>query len=511
MVLKWKDKIRSPIELAEIIKDKKNQGKIVAQCHGVFDLLHRGHLHQFEQVKSRADILVVSLTADQYVLKGPGRPVFNQNIRAEMMAALELVDFVTIIESVSAVEIIKLLRPDYYVKGQSYQEASKDITGKIGPEVEAISTVGGEIIFTNEMPIRSTPLLNSYIDPYPEDVLLFLDSFKKKNPFPSFVNAVNRFQNLRIILIGETIVDQYDYVEPMDVSPKGRVITTRHLSSESFAGGILACANHMATFCSTVDVVSALGSRNSHKGFVSRSLAENVKPWFLIREGVDTLVKRRQVENYRFLKQSETYYGDESRLREKEENELFNRLCAVRNDYDLIFIVDYGHGLITPRIIDFISRKSHKSKLAVNVQINSANKGFHFITRYPFADFISLADFEVRLAFCDRESSPQDLTKKLIEKLSASTVAITLGRKGSIVSDKNNSCSTPGFSKLIIDTVGAGDAFFSLAALSFVSGFDIEFTGFIGNLAGALSTTYIGNKSSVTKSMLLNFAQTLLS
>src|SRR3989344_126366 len=136
MILKWKDKIRSPIELAEIIKDKKAQGKIVAQCHGVFDLLHRGHLHQFEQVKSRADILVVSLTADQYVLKGPGRPVFNRNIRAEMMAALELVDFVTIIESVSAVEIIKLLRPDYYVKGQSYQEASKDITGKIGPEVE---------------------------------------------------------------------------------------------------------------------------------------------------------------------------------------------------------------------------------------------------------------------------------------------------------------------------------------------------------------------------------------
>ena len=511
MSLRWKDKIRSPAELAVIIKDKKAQGKKVAQCHGVFDLLHRGHLHQFEQVKSKADILVVSLTADQYVLKGPGRPVFNQNIRAEMMAALELVDFVTIVESISAIEIIKLLKPNYYVKGQSYQEASKDITGKIGPEVEAINTVGGEMMFTNEIPIRSTPLLNSYIDPYPEDVLFFLDSFKKKYSFTSFVDMVNRLQELRVLLIGETIIDQYDYVEAMDMSPKGGVLATRHLSSESFAGGILACANHMATFCSTVDVVSSLGSRNSHKDFVSRSLTENVKPWFLIREGLDTLVKRRQVENNYFKKQSETYYGDETRLQKEEENELLNHLSFVMGKYDLVFIVDYGHGLITPRVVDFISDKSRRPKLAVNVQVNSANKGFHLITRYPFADFISLTQYEARIAFCDRESSPQDLAKKLIEKLNASTVAITLGRKGSIISDKKSFSSTPGFSKRIVDTVGAGDAFFSLAALSFVSGFDIEFTGFIGNLAGALSTTYIGNKSSVTRSMLLNFAQTLLS
>lgn len=511
MSLNRKEKIRSPVELAVIIEERKAQGKKVAQCHGVFDLLHRGHLHQFEQVKSRADILVVSITADRYVLKGPGRPVFNQNIRAEMLAALELVDFVTIVESFSAVDVIKLLKPDYYVKGQSYQEASKDITGKIGPEVEAISAVGGEIMFTNEIPIRSTPLLNSYVDPYPEEVLTYLNLFKKKYSFTSFVDMINRFQDLRVLLIGETIIDQYDYVEAMDISPKGGIMATRYLSSELFAGGILACANHMATFCSTIDVVSALGSRNSHKDFVCRSLAENVRPWFLSREGQDTLVKRRQVENNYFTKQSETYYGDEMCLREGEEDELLNHLNSVINNYDLVFIVDYGHGFITPKIIDFVSGKSHEPKLAVNVQVNSANRGFHLITRYPSADFVSLTQFEVRIAFCDKGSSPRDLAKKLMEKLGATNVAITLGRKGSIVSDKNNSYSTPGFSKRIVDTVGAGDAFFSLAALSYVSGFDVEFTGFVGNLAGALSTTYIGNKASVTKNMFLNFAQTLLS
>ncbi|MEK7603574.1 MAG: PfkB family carbohydrate kinase [Patescibacteria group bacterium] len=507
----WKEKIKSPTELAVIIQNKKSQGKKVAQCHGVFDLLHRGHLHQFEQVKSKADILVVTLTADQFVLKGPGRPVFNQNIRADMLAALELVDFVTIVESVNAIGIIKLLQPNYYVKGQSYQEAYKDITGKIGPEVEAIGAVGGEIIFTNEMPIRSTPLLNSYIDPYPEDVLLYLDLFKKKYSFASLLDMVNQFKNLKILLIGETIIDQYDYVEAMDISSKGGIMATRHLSSESFVGGILACANHMATFCSTVDVISAIGTRNSYEGFIFRSLAENVKPWFLNKEGTDTLVKRRQVENNYFTKQSETYYGDESCLKEEEEKKLLARLNSVMNCYDLIFIVDYGHGLLTPRIVDFISTPSHNPKLAVNAQVNSANRGFHLITRYPLADFVSLTQFEARIAFSDKKSSPQDLAEKLLKKLGASAVALTLGRKGSVLSDRSSFCSTPGFSKQVVDTVGAGDAFFSLAALSYVSGFSIEFTGFVGNLAGALSTTYIGNKSSVTKSMFLNFAQTILS
>ena len=504
-------KIKFAPELAAIIRNKKDQGKKVAQCHGVFDLLHRGHLHQFEQVKSKADILLVTITADRFVLKGPGRPVFNQNIRADMLAALELVDFVAIVESASATEIIKILQPNYYAKGQSYKETSKDITGKIGPEVEAIRAVGGEIMFTNEMPIRSTPLLNSYIDPYPEDVLLYLDLFKKKYSFTSLVDMVDQFRNLKILLIGETIIDQYDYVEAMDISPKGGVMATRHLSSESFAGGILACANHMASFSSVVDVISALGSRNSYKDFVCRSLAENVRPWFLNREGRDTLVKRRQVENNYFRKKSETYYGDESMLGKEEENELIRYLGSVADGYDLIFIADYGHGLMTPGIIDFVSGQSRKPKIAVNVQVNSANKGFHLITRYPFADFVSLTQFEAKIAFCDKESGPCDLAKKLMEEIGASAVAITLGRKGSITSDRISCYSTPGFSKQVVDTVGAGDAFFSLAALSYVSGFDIEFTGFVGNLAGALSTTYIGNKSSITKNMFLSFAQTLLS
>lgn len=507
----WKEKIKSLSELSVIIKERKTMGQKIAQCHGVFDFLHRGHLHQFEQAKTKTDILIVSLTADGYVLKGPGRPVFNQQIRSEMLAALELVDFVTVVESASAIETIKLLRPDYYVKGQSYEDSTKDITGKIVHEDEAVRSVGGEILFTHEMPIRSTPLLNSYIDPYPQEVLSYLTSFKKKYSFSNLVEMIKRFQDLRILLIGETIIDQYDYVQPMDVSPKGHVIASRHLNSELFAGGILACANHMASFCSTIDVVSTVGSLNSHRGFISGSLAENIRTWFLTREGSETIIKKRQVENNYFQKQSETYHGDDSPLQENEELAVLEYLRNNMAKYDLVFVLDYGHGLMTKNVVDLVSGSKRNPKLALNVQVNSANKGFNLVTKYPRANFISLDKFEIQIAFSDRDSDPQHLAEKLAQRLDASLVAVTLGKHGSIVSDGKNCYSTPVFSKKVVDTVGAGDAYFSLAALSYIAGFDPELAGFIGNMAGALATTYIGNKASVTKSSLLNFAQTLLS
>jgi rfaE bifunctional protein nucleotidyltransferase chain/domain len=506
----FRKKIKSPEALASILASLKQEGKKVALCHGAFDLLHRGHVHQFEQALAKVDLLVVSLTADAFIVKGPDRPVFNQTIRAEMEAVLEVVDFVVITESPTAVEVIKLLRPDYYVKGEAYKDASQDTIGNIGVEEDAIKSVGGEMLFTHEMQIRSTPLINSWIDPFPPEVVAYLGSFKEKFPFSVFAEALESFQALRVLLIGEVIIDQYDYVEPMDTSPKGGVIATRYLGSESFAGGILACANHMATLCSTVDVVSTLGAHHSHEQFVRESLVGNVQPWFLMRDGQETLVKQRQVEKNYYRKITETYRGSDVALNDSEERDVLAHVGSIIDDYDLVFVVDYGHGLMTPKIVDLVSRNRARHKLAVNVQVNSANKGFHLVTRYPLVDFVSLTQFEARLAFSDKLASPGELADRIMADMGASMVAITLGRNGSTVADKTSCSHVPSFSKRIVDTVGAGDAHFSVASLAYVSGLSSEFVGFVGNVAGALATTYIGNKTPITKRMLMNFGKTLL-
>ena len=148
-------------DLAGKIYELKSQGKIIVHCHGCFDLMHPGHIKYFQASKQMGDILVVTISPDRYVDKGPDRPVFSEMLRAESIAALECVDYVAINQWPTAVETLRLLKPHFYVKGQEF-ESLEDKTGKLQKEYEVIKEVGAEMRFTHEVVFSSTKLLNKY-------------------------------------------------------------------------------------------------------------------------------------------------------------------------------------------------------------------------------------------------------------------------------------------------------------------------------------------------------------
>lgn len=151
-------KIKVLEELSQIIKKLKSEGKKVVLCHGCFDLMHPGHIKYFQAARNMGDILVVTLTPDIYIDKGPGRPVFNQDLRAESIAALECVDYVAVNKWPTAEETLRLLRPDIYVKGQEFENL-EDKTGKIQKEYEVLKEIGAQMRFTHEIVFSSTKLL----------------------------------------------------------------------------------------------------------------------------------------------------------------------------------------------------------------------------------------------------------------------------------------------------------------------------------------------------------------
>ena len=115
--------------LSEKVREEKFKGKTIVHCHGCFDLMHPGHIKYFQAAKKMGDILVVTVTPDVYVDKDQDRPVFNQQLRAESIAALECVDFVAINKWKTAENTLRLLRPNFYVKGQEFENI-EDKTGK---------------------------------------------------------------------------------------------------------------------------------------------------------------------------------------------------------------------------------------------------------------------------------------------------------------------------------------------------------------------------------------------
>ena len=151
-------------ELGKILRDLRSKGKKIVLCHGCFDLMHPGHIKYFQAASKMGDVLIVTVTPDIYVDKGSDRPVFNQYLRADSIAALECVDYVAINKWPTAEETLRLLRPDIYVKGQEFKDL-EDKTGKLQKEYEIIQEIGSQVKFTDEIVFSSTDLLNKHFNP----------------------------------------------------------------------------------------------------------------------------------------------------------------------------------------------------------------------------------------------------------------------------------------------------------------------------------------------------------
>ena len=174
------EKIISKEEFFKRRQAFRDEGKKVVLCHGVFDLLHYGHIEHLEEAKKQGDILVVSVTAAQYVNKGPGRPYFDDRQRMSFLASLSIVDYVLLSEAVTVQEIVSFVQPDIYAKGQEYARAADDVTGNIGPEQAAVEQYGGKIYFTQGEVHSSTKLLNNFFAALPENVKEMAFSLRKK-------------------------------------------------------------------------------------------------------------------------------------------------------------------------------------------------------------------------------------------------------------------------------------------------------------------------------------------
>lgn len=504
-----RDKIRPLTELADIAERTRAAGKKVVLAHGVFDLVHLGHVRHLEEARRHGDALFVTVTADRHVNKGPGRPVFTDSLRAQMLAALEQVDWVAINEEPTAEPVLHLLRPNVYVKGSDYANAEEDVTGGIVRERTAVETYGGKIVFTDDITFSSSSLINRYLGIYNSELNAYLTDMRHSDVLARTLDLIEQVKDYRVLLVGDTIIDDYRYVEGLAKAPKENILVTRFLSREVFAGGIIAAANHVASLCRSVDVISCIGEHDSYEDLIRRSVKPNVGVELLTRHGKPTTRKTRFVENGYMRKMFEVYDMDDTPVAGEEEDWIAQRIAAA-GEYDLVIVTDFGHGMISPRLIDLLSR--HSRFLAVNTQTNSGNLGYNLVVRYPRADYVCIDAPEARLAVMDRFSDIMHIASEVLpSRIDCSRLIITHGKHGCVTFDKAEGLHRiPAFTSTVVDTMGAGDAFLAVTAPLVAAGGPMQLIGFIGNAAGAMKVNIIGHRSAIEKPALLKFITALL-
>ena len=487
----------------------RKAGRKIVHCHGVFDLLHIGHLRHLKAARKFGDLLVVTITPDRFVNKGPGRPAFPEALRAEALAMLECVDLVAINRWPSAVETIKLLKPDFYVKGSEYRETAKDVTGLIVPEQETVESAGGRLVFTDDITFSSSSLLNRHFPSHPKETSDYLAAFATRHPAGEVIGYLKAAKDLKVLLVGEAIIDEYVYCETMGKSGKEPILAARHLRTERFAGGTLAAANHLASFCDHVHLLTFLGTVNSHEDFIRSSLNPKIEATFLSLQGEPTIVKRRFVENYPFQKIFEVYEISDKENHETVSRRLSATLEELLPRYDLALALDYGHGMLDARAIKVLTDQARF--LAVNTQVNAHNRGFNTISKYPRADYICISEDEIRHDCRSRRQDLRRITQQVAERLACKRAIITRGREGCLCYDRDQGFfESPAFTSHIVDRVGAGDAVFAVTSLCVAQDAPMEVAGFTANIVGACAVGMVANQRSIERVPLMKHIETIL-
>jgi bifunctional ADP-heptose synthase (sugar kinase/adenylyltransferase) len=315
---------------------------------------------------------------------------------------------------------------------------------------------------------------------------------------------------MHVVLVGDTIIDEYQYVSALGKSSKENIVATLFKHREQFAGGVIAAANHVASFCKSVEIVTTLGGDDYPLEFIQSHIRPNVRLTPLRIEGRPTTRKLRYVELGYLHKLFEVYTMEDTPLDPDDRAEV-DRMTSQRiKQADLVIVTDFGHGMIASSTIDALIANS--KFLAVNAQTNSGNHGYNLITRYRRADYVCVDAPEARLAASDKFGDIESvIVNGLHGKIDCDKMIVTHGSFGCYpFSAENGVIRVPAFTKSVVDTVGAGDAFLTITAPLVAAGGEIDDVAFIGNAAGAIKVGIVGHRSSVEKVSLIKFITALL-
>ncbi|MBI3955598.1 hypothetical protein HY338_04070 [Candidatus Gottesmanbacteria bacterium] len=373
-----------------------------------------------------------------------------------------------------------------------------------------MKSVGGKMVFTQDQVIfSSSQLINTYLDVYPPKTKEYLESLKKKYTSGQIIEKLTQIIPFNVLVIGDAIIDQYHYCLPLGKSSKEPVMVHRYTGEESFTGGSLMTANHIASICNRISLVTVLGKKRSMRPFIIKHLKKAVTPAFFYEKKMSTITKRRYVDAFTRQKLFQISYLLDVEIDKSLEKDIIKYLKTEIKKYDLVVVNDFGHGMMTEKIIKLVCRRA--AFLALNVQANSANYGFNIITKYKRADFICIDEQEIRLATHEKYDDLKPLVRKVGRILKCPNIIVTKGPEGSINFSEGTGFSyTPSLTHNIVDRVGAGDALFAYTSICQFSKIDWELVSFIGNVAGALHIQTVGNKKPVELVDMVKFITRLL-
>ncbi len=488
-----KQYLKKIIDLRKLLKliGPYPRKKKIIMCHGNFDVVHPGHIRHLLYAKSKADILIVSITADKFIKKGTYRPFVPEKLRALNLATFQMVDHVLIDNNATPLKNLALLKPDFFAKGFEYQstglpEATKE-------EAKIVERYGGEMIFTPGDVVYSSTSLLKLSEPKIDDLKLRTLLEENKISFNDLRKTLHKIKKIKVHVVGDTIVDSYTKTTLIGGNTKTPTPSVLFQGNDDYVGGAGIVAKHLQSAGAKVTFTTVLG-KDELKNFVLKGL-KKIKINYIIDHTRPTTNKNTIVANgYKLLKIDKL---DNIPISSKIVKKIQFHIKNEKSD--AIIFSDFRHGIFNKSNIKIFSSSINKNVFKVADSQVATRWGN--ITDFKGFNLLTPNEREVRFSLGDQDSNISVLTQNLATLTNYKNLILKLGERGVFgVSNRNRkksrdakSFTVPSFVSKVEDSVGAGDALLAYSTLAMVATKSLTIASVIGSIAAACQCENLGN------------------
>jgi rfaE bifunctional protein kinase chain/domain len=485
LVGQYRHKIKTVEELCGLIGPRP-RNKTVVMCHGVFDIVHPGHIRHLVYAKSKADVLVVSTTADVHIAKAPYRPFVPQDLRALNLAALDVVDYVVIDERPTPLDNLGRIQPDFFAKGYEYQDGG--LHPKTEKELEVLEGYGGEVLFTPGDIVYSS---SAIIEAGPpnlsvEKLIILMDA--EGVTFGRLRQTLDKFRGIEVHVVGDTIVDSLTHTTMIGGMTKTPTPSVRYDNRVDYIGGAAIVAAHLSAAGAKVTFSTVLGD-DPIKDFVIAELERaGVTCKAIIDHARPTTHKNAFIcGDYRLL-QVDTV--DNRSISDP----VVERIAAQISFTEARAVVfsDFRHGIFNRRTIPELVAAIPRG--AFRVADSQVASRWGNILDFKGFDLITPNEREARFALADQDTGVRPLAARLHSEAECKVLILKLGGRGVLAARAGDYVfAVDSFAERVVDAVGAGDALLAYATLAMVTDGSDVVAATLGSFAAAPECEVEGN------------------
>ncbi len=451
---------------------------------GDFNILHPGHLRLLKFAKESGDYLTVGINADRFA----SNKTLSQEIRLESIEATSYVDKAFILNE-SVVEYIQREKPDIVVKGKEHENSDN-------PELDILNSYGGKLLFSSgEIGFSSLDLLRKELQ-NSSSKIEHNNNFLKRHSIKlsHLKETVSKFENLNVLVIGDTIVDEYITCEAIGMSQEDPTIVVSPLINDKFIGGAAVVASHAKTLGAKVSFVSVLGDDENFL-FVKNGLEKLGIDVNLYKDATrpTTLKQRFRASGKTLLRVN---HLKQHNIGKNIEKTILDDLKEKLDGYDLIIFSDFSYGVLGASLIYTLATLGYEKNIMMSADSQSSSQ-IGDISKFKNMSLVTPTEREIRLSLGDFESGLVVASERLMKKSNAKYIFTTLGAEGIMIynssKDELLTDNIAALGNVVKDVSGAGDSLLTASSMALAVGATIWEAGYLGSISAAIQVSRVGN------------------